>query len=128
MKIKVSEATPRQLDWLVAKCEGLNPNTDPEVRKQYVGYNGFAEANGFGYAIKNYSTNWSQAGPIIEREGIEVRKGNPLYFPKGNEKGDYYEPLWIAGRHHGQTLLIAAMCCYVASKLGDEVEVPDELI
>jgi hypothetical protein len=28
---------------------------------------------------------------------------------------------------HGPTPLIAAMRCYVASKLGDEVEVPKEL-
>ena len=28
----------------------------------------------------------------------------------------------------GSTHLIAAMRCYVASKLGDEVEVPDETI
>lgn len=31
-------------------------------------------------------------------------------------------------RSYGPTLLIAAMRCYVASKLGDEVEVPDELL
>ncbi len=29
---------------------------------------------------------------------------------------------------YGSTPLIAAMRCYVASKLGEEVEVPDELI
>ena len=33
-------------------------------------------------------------------------------------------PLW---QEHGPTPLIAAMRCYVASKLGDEVDVPDEL-
>lgn len=33
-------------------------------------------------------------------------------------------------RHYfvGPTPLIAAMRCYVASKLGDEVEVPEELL
>ncbi len=45
--IKVADATPRQIDWLVAQCEGLNPNADPERRRQFVGYPGFAEANGF---------------------------------------------------------------------------------
>lgn len=29
---------------------------------------------------------------------------------------------------YGPTPLIAAMRCFVASKLGDEVEVPDELL
>jgi len=27
---------------------------------------------------------------------IKVVRGNDLYFPKGNEEGDYYEALWIA--------------------------------
>jgi hypothetical protein len=73
------------------------------------------------------STNWEQGGPIIDREGIETRKGNPLYFPKGNESGDHYEPLWLSGKQQGTTPLIAAMRCYVASKLGDEVEIPEGL-
>jgi hypothetical protein len=30
-------------------------------------------------------------------------------------------------RQHGPTPLIAAMRCYVASKLGDAVEIPEEL-
>jgi hypothetical protein len=76
----------------------------------------------------NYANSWTHAGPIIEREGIEVKKGNPLYFPKGNENSDYYEPLWVAGKQHGGTPLIAAMRCYVASKLGDVVDIPDELV
>ncbi len=29
--------------------------------------------------------------------------------------------------NHGPTPLIAAMRCYVASKLGDEIEIPEEL-
>jgi hypothetical protein len=29
---------------------------------------------------------------------------------------------------HGHTPLIAAMRCYVASKLGEEIDVPEELI
>ena len=58
-------------------------------------------------------------GPIIEREGIGFTQFN-----------DY--PQWTAKHPQavyfdGPTPLIAAMRCYVASKLGDEVEVPDEL-
>lgn len=163
MKIKVSEATPLQLNWLVAKCEGYEvmlfdqlwrdnatlkgyPSIDVEQHLQWQHQKGqqiivelrqlqlnqrnpeILTPTRCAVDIPNYSTDWSKGGPIIEREGIEVRKGNPLYFPKGNEKGDYYEPLWIAGRHHGQTQLIAAMRCFCASRLGDEVEVPDELI
>ena len=111
MKIKTSELTGAALDWAVAKCEGLD-YWYPEI----------------GPSQPEYSTDWSQGEPIIEREGIKIHKGNDLYFPKGNEKSDYYEPLWVAGKQHGQTPLIAAMRCYVASKLGDTVELPQDLI
>ncbi len=43
---------------------------------------------------------------------IEIVRGNDVYFPKGNENGNYYEPLWVAEwtnvsgkicREHGRT-------------------------
>jgi len=66
------------------------------------------------------SINWAQGGPIIEREMIEL---------------GMYGDQWRAVMHlesesiyqDGSTPLIAAMRCYVASKLGDEVELPEEL-
>jgi len=66
-----------------------------------------------------YSTDWSQGGPIIEREKIAT---------------DYDHDVWNAAKYGlswyvgGPTPLIAAMRCYVASKLGDEVDVPEELV
>ena len=95
-------STGAALDWAVAKCEGLR--TYVEV------------VEGF-----KPSTDWAQGGPIIEREKLDV-------FCSGN--------VWDAstGDRHpnviktGTTPLIAAMRCYVASKLGDELEVPDELL
>ena len=120
MRIKTSELSGAALDWAVAKCEGW-----------------LDDCNGWLYqaTVKDVeegsykpSTDWAQGGLIIERENIGITKGNPLYFPQGNEKGDYYEPLWLAGKQHGQTPLIAAMRCYVASKLGDDVDVPEELV
>jgi len=60
------------------------------------------------------STNWAQGGPIIEREGLTL-----------DQWDDY--PRWRSGNSYGTTPLIAAMRCYVASKLGDEIDVPAEL-
>ena len=58
MKIKVSEATGPALDWLVAKCDGM----------QWL-----FEVGGVGSPPgASYSTDWSQGGPIIEREKIEL--------------------------------------------------------
>ena len=103
MKIKTSELTGPALDWVVAKCEGNN------ISFSVRGPSGQWEM---------YSTNWSQGGPIVERECISM------------EHSVKYD--WIASQKGpcsiGPTPLIAAMRCYVASKLGDEVDVPDELI
>lgn len=94
-KIKVSEATERQIDWLTAWCTGVSWD---------VAFKGH-------YTYKP-STDWSQGGPIIEREKMGV-------FPTHDG--------WAAGMQSGPTPLIAAMRCYVANKLGDEVEIPKEL-
>lgn len=79
------------------------------------------------------STDWSQGGPIIEREGLGVSQhGNILDRPEGRWQCVGYAGGVLLGNHrpicaYGPTPLIAAMRCYVASKLGDEVEIPEEL-
>jgi hypothetical protein len=66
----------------------------------------------------NYCGQWEHGGPIIEREFIwlEISEGQCYAHKNGLE---FYE---------GETPLIAAMRCYVASKLGDVVNVPEELV
>ena len=66
------------------------------------------------------STKWSQGGPIIERERITVDASAIL----GQWMAVFYVPNEEPWEMRGPTPLIAAMRCYVASKLGDEVEVP----
>ena len=116
MKIKVSETTNTQLDWLVAKCEGIN-----------ITFGEHGPSGQWGM----YSTNWSQGGPIIEREKLSAsfcQAPNAL----GGDCWIATYPAWPAKEGavwaEGPTPLIAAMRCYVANTLGEEVEVPDELI
>lgn len=107
MKIKTSELTGAALDWAVAKCEGR------EMRA----WRTYKRLN-----QTNYSTDWSQGGPIIEREGIDLE-----FRPMGSSQ-DWYAV--DTSRDHwgsGPTPLIAAMRCYVASKLGDTIDIPEEL-
>ena len=128
--MKTAELTGPALDWAVAKCEGYGEGTymkNIDIRK---------DANGKctcllipidrEYRVWSPSTNWSQGGPIIEREGITLDQQFRLNGPH-----DWVARLeWLdetQGEGFGPTPLIAAMRCYVASKLGDEVEVPDEL-
>lgn len=66
------------------------------------------------------STDWAQGGPIIEREHIGTYH---FVLPEDGWAASVFDdPIYV-----GPTPLIAAMRCYVASKLGDEVEVPEEL-
>lgn len=114
MKINVSEATPIQLNWMVAKAEG-RPRT-------YLIGEDFADYQRDG--LMCYSTNWSQGGLIIEREGIchsSVRQGMRIVGWRAAFKSD--------GKFafESPTPLVAAMRCYVASKLGHEIELPEEL-
>ena len=70
----------------------------------------------------NPSINWNQGGPLIEREGVSLTKF-PDYWEAQGDGPPYHDDTL----HTGPTPLIAAMRCYVASKLGDEVEIPEEL-
>ena len=131
MKIKTSELTGKVLDWAVAKCEGYDLQLDDEVSGAWlIPQHGYLHDE---KPLSRYtpSTGWSQGGPIIEREFIELR--NQTSFSGGweawkwsDEKQDYT----IIGKRgaYCPTPLIAAMRCYVASKLGDEVYVTDELM
>jgi hypothetical protein len=82
----------------------------------------------------HYSTDWSQGGPIIEREGIELLCNTTTEEAKRFIEGTHAD--WRAAkrpinrnvRSFGPTPLIAAMRCYVASKLGDDVTLPDGLV
>lgn len=116
MKIKTSELTSAALDLAVAKCEGWEFEQDTDI-----------------IAIRNdehrhlYSVAWQDGGPIIEREmiGVHAERGwlnNKFCDHFAAFIGNINDP-WL--HHYGPTPLIAAMRCYVASRLGDEVDVPD---
>jgi hypothetical protein len=123
MKIRTQDLTLLQLDYAVAKANG------DESRLLF---EGDSDQGITGMRFDPHhgkwspSTQWDQAGPIIEREFITITT-NPdwadwlAYINKG------------MGRHRdecsqrGPTPLVAAMRCFVASRLGDEVEISEEL-
>ena len=123
MKIKTSEATPLQLNYLVAVCEGMTIEIRPAGMCGRPLYVLAAEAGSTPWTWEP-STSWHHGGPIIERERIHIRPNQ--------SDGDFkafviIRPTGLAHRHDGPTPLTAAMRCYVASELGDEVEIPEEL-
>ena len=129
MKIKTNQLTGAALDWAVAICEGFTDydhatETMLPPRKEY------GRVNMYEYS---YSTDWAEGGPIIEREKVCVE------YMAG--AGDGGLDVWVTEVLHedrkysgvtssageGPTPLIAAMRCYVASKLGDYIDIPEEL-
>lgn len=122
--IKVSEATGAALDWLVATCEGHQWRCpwmlEREGLRSWQSYE-----QGWGNPTPPYSTDWSQGGPLIERERISIC-GGPTFAPDWYAcYGDVVEE---SAGESGPTPLVAAMRAYAASKLGETVEVPEELV
>jgi len=118
--MKTSELTGAALDWAVAKCEG------DENEVEYVD-DGITQCVLHRYLGRySPSTDWAQGGPIIEREKIDVFWQSHQHSWVGSMSRGTNK---IGFRHlqYGHTPLIAAMRCYVASKLGDEIEIPEEL-
>ena len=115
------------LDWAVATCEGHKvemwhtyrylglPHQEITERGVTIG-----ERDEFGQTGYEPSSNWAHGGPIIERERIGL---TPMPDGTWCAQGKNLRP-----HFHNPAPLIAAMRCYVASKLGDEVNVPEELI
>ena len=118
--MKVSELTGAALDWAVAKCI-YEPDDVVICDGRVFAYDDATK--GF-----NPSTNWAQGGPIIEREWIDVVKpvNSVCWVATMHYQDDDNERIQTS-EEQGLTPLIAAMRCYVASKMGDEVEIPTEL-
>lgn len=110
--MKTAELTGTALDWAVAKCEGfcLNLRITIDGEEQW--------------AFHPYSTVWNHGGPILEREKISDSWQGAVWEAVSEEFGT----LRSIAVEIGPTRLIAGMRCYVASKLGDEIDIPDELL
>lgn len=135
--------TPEEREKLAAEYDQhFAPHATPQIRilaeDGYKRQPYLSEAAGrIGGAEFQYTTNPAQMWPIIDREGINISvdyQDDALSDAmvqigwKGN--------LWnnsVPGTagflqwSYGPTSLIAAARCYVASKLGEVVEIPEEL-
>lgn len=144
MKIKVSEASGKVLDWMVTKALGGCTLMDEAAVRAYLMsldeddlWNTLCTYTPGGmdasimdrlelidYGVSNwqkpaYSTDWAKGGLIIDREKIGL---SWLGYWSAASEIDIKVPY-----QKGPTALIAVMRCYVASKLGEEVDVPEEM-
>jgi hypothetical protein len=126
MKVRVSELQGAELDWAVAKCEGVSVEVSnggwwvfdshafPKFSDDY---------NESKWQAFHPSIHWAQGGPIIERERIDVMWCGDRWcvYTMTPDKE-------LQLQTEGATPLLAAMRGYVASKLGFEVEIPEEVM
>ena len=127
--IKTAELTGPKLDWAVAECEKVRTYVRP------------CEHTMTGLCILDadlvdmetddaqelrYSRDWAQGGPLIDsmvREGLRLTGYKSL--PTDPTSCQAQIGNIVTG---GPTPLIAAMRCYVASKLGATVDIPQGLL
>ena len=122
--MRTAELTGAALDWAVAKCEGNDQFAQytPHLRVYHQRTDSLSS-----YTVTFCpSTDWTRGGPLIERECIDIMFEGPEWYAYIRyEAADGYNRTL---QYDGPTPLIAAMRCYVASKLGEEVEIPKELL
>lgn len=123
--MKTSALIDLSLDWAVARCLGIKIKIPAYCEKPWLLQ---VDCHGQESHCPKWSTDWSQGGPLVERVKIDIvwEEGQPharmsrmVQVPRGVMS-------WCTTK--GPTPLIAAMRCLVASRLGDEVDVPKELL
>ena len=127
MKIKTADLIGPALDWAVAKCEAVEVEyINDGITRCILRVSPFT-------GMYRPSVDWAIGGPLIQRENLGLEKCR-LDGPYQWAACDWH-PVVVQGHTclerskyaYGPTQLIAAMRC-VASRLGDEVDVPDELV
>jgi hypothetical protein len=129
IEVKTADLIGPALDWAVAMAEGAKPERPHDGQVSFGSVHllcGSDQERGFHAPFYSPSTDWSQGGPLIARERIGLWPTSNGYFAEKRHFGRHHK----AGRSYGEgpTSLIAAMRCLVAAKLGDTVQVPEELL
>lgn len=129
--MKTRDLIGAQLDWAVAKCEGYECEFGDEVSGPWL-----VPQEGYLHDEKPLasfrpSTDWAQGGPLSERESLCVgrkQQCDTAYCPINDPTVDCWARTSNGGHlSYGPTPLIAAMRCFCASRLGDEINIPEEL-
>jgi hypothetical protein len=139
VKVKTAELVGAQLDWAVALADGRAGSDDDEeavpgklywcpssspakgyAPAQHVGPSQINPETGWHFGRYSPSTDWALAGPIIEREHLQ------MLFDADNPESERWGAIndRTGNCEQGSTPIIAACRTYVAMRLGDEVEVP----
>ncbi|MBD1229352.1 phage protein NinX family protein [Xenorhabdus griffiniae] len=135
MKIKTSALTGRALDWAVAMINESMPTLINENGKYVVGIPNLFSTDFNGNLMPAYyqyspSTNWALCGQLMDKycksfgmvQGITDKTWRAFAYGIPCRGQD---TMRLAS---GDTLKIAFCRALVTAQLGDEVEIPDELV
>lgn len=132
MKVKTADLIGPALDWAVAQCKGFKKIYAMAAWSNKHGAHGGPqvmvsneEDSSFDYRP---SSNWAQGGPIIERARIALRAHDHDVQEWSAEPSINTVQTRLSAFSTGPTPLISACRCFVAARLGDEVDIPDELV
>ena len=155
MKVKTADLTDIALDWVVTVADGLRPTMRHDYMRAKAVANNYkgdlawhlevtpnepitVDEAGVTHMLRAYSEQWYQGGPIIEREGINLSVDyQDDWLTTDMVQIGWKANLWnnsVPGTAgflqwaYGPTPLVAAMRCFVASRFGDEVDIPEELL
>lgn len=121
--MKTSKLTGAALDWAVAECESALVFVQGRGSQRRLVSRIYDPEESFYFYSP--STDWAIGGPIIERERIQTWKDDCSNDWLASAFQDSSEDEFHVS---GPTLLIAAMRCFVASKFGEKVAIPKELL
>ena len=124
MKVKTTELTGISLDYAVALASGATAFQSDDIRWFFTLHGDtYALSSGWGSMSYHPSTNWAQGGPLIQMYEIDLKSVEEGVWQASNifDDMEWYHFL-------GYSPLEAAMRCHVAHKLGEEVEIPEELL
>jgi hypothetical protein len=118
VKLKTSELEDAALAYAVELANGYEP--------------GSADMAPYLFTSRRVKpdSDWATGGPLIERQGMHlervvgIKHSDPPHWKAVRWQGAKRPP--IIGK--GPTPLVAVCRCYVAGELGDEVEIPEELL
>lgn len=120
MKVKTSELVGLSLNWAVAKSEDYDDQLRVffEELRDY----GRTQVHDDEWVYYAPSTDWAQGGRILEMANISLAAKDPMH--------DYWAAMTQYGgyQQNGPTPLIAICRCFVVSKLGNEVDIPDDFL
>ena len=134
--MKTSDLHTRALDWAVAEAKGITVFISKQGKLMGADYGDFNPRKGAPWWHPS-GYDWAVAGRLIddERMGVwycdAVLAGQRWVDANGNVERD---KCWYAedknGDHvqTGDRAVIAILRCYVASKLGDDVDIPLTLL